>query len=95
MTKPKNDPLKQVEPFIPRRHYACRLRLDLWAELKRCAAEFNCSQGVLLESIVIAIKDGSIVIHELSPEYDHFHRWLQAGGVVGKNTKGFINALPT
>lgn len=49
MTARKPDARVQLPPFVPRTHYACRLRNDLWEALKQRCHELNCSQGVFLE----------------------------------------------
>lgn len=52
MTRRKPDAMLQLEPFVKRHHYACRLRLDLHDALKAECERLNCSQGVLLEVLI-------------------------------------------
>ena len=44
--------LLQLQPFVKRHHYACRLRLDLHDALKAECERLNCSQGVFLEVLI-------------------------------------------
>ena len=64
MTKRKLDPLVQLPSFVPRRHYACRVRLDLWNTLKEKCSSLNCSQGVYLE--ILLEKSLTFPVSELS-----------------------------
>lgn len=52
MTKRKLDPKIQLPSYVERRHYACRIRLDLWDSLKNQCLALNCSQGVYLEILL-------------------------------------------
>lgn len=53
--------MKQRAAYIDRRHYACRIRLELWERLKRECLRLNCSQGVFLEAALDKVLASSLV----------------------------------
>lgn len=68
MTKRKIDPCVKLPPQEPRRHYACRVRLDLWDSLKLRCARLNCSQGVYLEILLEKVFASDDVIDYVSAQ---------------------------
>ncbi len=77
MTAKKPDALLQVPPqFIPRPHFACRLRVDLANELRQRCRELNCSQGVFLEVALSKVMLGDLVTEKDVFEYSANGRWL-------------------
>lgn len=74
--KKKPDPLLQVPPFIPRPHYACRLRTDLADAMRAECKRLNCSQGVWLEVAISKALLGGIVEQRDVYEYSANARWI-------------------
>lgn len=78
MTKRKIDHCVHLPPYVLRRHYACRIRLDLWDSLKLACSRLNCSQGVFLEIVLEKALSDSLV---------------QPGDVFKYSSQGEKNAL--
>ena len=93
MTKRKIDACLKLSPYVERRHYACRVRLDLWDALKAECARLNCTQGVYLEVALQKVISGGLVrsvdVFSYSPSIRWFeaarHRMEKGGDFFGKS----------
>jgi hypothetical protein len=76
MTSRKPDAKRLSLDFIPRPHYACRLREDLHKVIKDKCKELNISQGVFLEILVSKAELMDAITEKDVYQYDHAVRWL-------------------
>ena len=77
MTKKKIDAVRQLSPYVERKHYACRIRLDLWNELKATCTRLNCSQGVYLEVALSKVLLSDLVTEVDVFSYSPMIRWYE------------------
>lgn len=62
--------------FVPRPHYACRLRKDLHKVIKDKCRELNISQGVFLEILISKAILMDAITEKDVYQYNHAVRWL-------------------
>jgi len=80
VTKPKEPDLLRVlsAPFVPRRHYACRLNVDLLSFVKSECVRLGCSQGVFLELLILAHRAKPVVLADDIFQYDSLLRSMHS-----------------
>lgn len=76
MTAKKPDAKVLSQDFIPRPHYACRVRLDILELIKSKCTQLNISQGVFLEILVSKALLMDAITEKDVYQYSNGVRWL-------------------